>query len=115
MLFETQEKNQVTVIKCPALLDPQAAEEFSQLASKWLQRPGKVYIFDFKDVTGMHAAFFKSVTLFNQALKKNNGLIFAVHLSKDIARQIQVAGLDSVLVAKADVKLAMEAAGIKIQ
>lgn len=111
-LFLVTEKDQVTTVRCPPELNTQAAQELATLVTAWVQKPNKAYIFDFKDSTSISAIVFKPFALFHRALKKLDHYLVSVNMSNEVARQVQLAGLDSVFNAKPDLKSAMESAGL---
>ncbi len=113
-LFQVTEKEQMVLVRCPVELNATATQELAQLVGSWIQKPAKIYVFDFKEVASISVIAFKPFTLFNRALKKLDFFMFSLNMSKDVARQVSLSGLDSVFNLKPDFKSALEAAGITV-
>src|SRR3954463_15000034 len=108
--FQVTVKDQVTLVKCPAEMNTVAAQELSTLIPTWVDKPNKVYVFDFTDVTSVSAVIYKPFTLFHQAMKKLDHYLFSVGMNREISRSVQLSGLEGVFNIKPDLKTAMEAA-----
>ncbi|MBL7716235.1 MAG: chemotaxis protein CheX [Bdellovibrionales bacterium] len=112
--FEITQKEQVTIIKCLKEFGQSAADEIENLSAEWLKKPSKIYVFDFQEAGSVSNVTFKPMATLNRSLKKVESFLFSINVSKDIERQIKMAGLDDVFNVKTDLSAAMAGAGVKV-
>lgn len=84
--FTAEKSANHLLIKAPALLDAEAAEQFSALAKNWLLTPVDLFILDAGAVTKISKEFYAAAIKFKSRLTKDQKKFFTVHLNHDLSR-----------------------------
>ncbi|MGZ3696770.1 MAG: chemotaxis protein CheX [Bdellovibrionota bacterium] len=114
MTFSVEAKGDAALVRCPPELGPHALKDFVLLVRGWLNRPSKIYVFDFSEVTVLNPAFFRPFVLLYQGLKKANSFLATIDCRDEVSSTIRANGLDSVFNVRRTFEDALSSAGITL-
>ena len=87
-MFIEEVVGKILVVRCPSLLGPDAAQEFTDKYKAWLLKPLEHFVIDFSGTIELSPHFYKPMILMKTSLRKDQKSIYSVGLKKDQMRQI---------------------------
>ena len=109
MSFAAEEKSDILLITCPAVMGSAEAAGVEEQFKTWATAKPSVVVFDMKGVTELKSTIYRHLVLFNQQLKANGKGMFCTNVPAKIEAQIKTDGLTGVLVTVASPEAALKA------
>lgn len=81
-------------INLPASLGSEDGKKFDTASAGWCDLPVQIHVFDFKNVTKMHRAFYPAAAKFKKDVESRSTKLISINLSPQILDQLKSDGME---------------------